>query len=129
MKQETEKLLDKADRAIRAAELLLAGGAADFAAGRAYYAMFYTAGALLNEKGLRFQKHGGLHGAFGEHFAKTGVLDRKFHRWLLDAFDRRITADYGVEAVITTEETSRMIDQAREFLQEARRHLGEAEQT
>ena len=55
---------------------------------------------------------------------KTGQLDRKFHRWLLDAFDRRIQGDYGVDASITDEEVKRLIDQAVEFLGEARRYLG-----
>jgi uncharacterized protein len=32
----------------------------DFAAGRAYYAMFYIAEALLSEKGFRSRKHGGV---------------------------------------------------------------------
>jgi len=127
VKDPTQKLLNKALRAIRAAETLLQGGDADFASGRAYYAMFYTAEALLNEKGLRFRKHGGVHGAFGEHFIKNSLLDAKYHQWLLDAFDKRVQGDYGVEAVVTDEEVERMIEQAREFLQEARRILGEAQ--
>lgn len=47
--------------------------------------MLYAAEALLISKGLRFRKHGSVHAAFGEHFAKGQVLDPKFHRWLLDA--------------------------------------------
>jgi uncharacterized protein (UPF0332 family) len=90
---DTRKLLEKAARAIHAAETLLRHGDVDFAAGRAYYAMFYTAEALLNEKGLRSHKHGGVHALFGEHFTKTGLMDAKFHRFLLDAFDRRLQAD------------------------------------
>ena len=50
MKEETGKLLEKAARAIEAAKTLLKTGSADFAAGRAYYAMFYIAEALLLEK-------------------------------------------------------------------------------
>lgn len=123
MRPDTIKLLEKAGRAIRAAEVLLGKGDAEFAAGRAYYAMFYVAEALLNEMDLRFQKHGGVHGAFGEHFARSGMIDAKFHRWLLDAFDRRIQADYGLDAVVTTEEADRMVEQAREFLLEGRRFL------
>jgi uncharacterized protein (UPF0332 family) len=123
VKPDTIKLLEKAGRAIRAAEVLLGKGDAEFAAGRAYYAMFYVAEALLNEMDLRFQKHGGVHGAFGEHFASSGMIDAKFHRWLLDAFDRRIQADYGLDAVVTTEEADRMVEQAREFLLEGRRFL------
>lgn len=125
MKEETRKLLDKALRAIHAADIMLREGDVDFAAGRAYYAMFYVAEALLNEKGVRFRKHGGVHGAFGEHFAKSGLVDSKFHRWLLDAFDKRIQGDYGVEAVVTPDDVVSMIEQAREFLHEAHRCLGQ----
>jgi len=124
MKEETRKLLDKASRAIHAAEALLDAEEAEFAAGRAYYAMFYVAEGLLNEKGLRFRKHGGVQAALGEHFAKTGELDPKFHRWLLDASDQRIQGDYGFDATVADEDARRLIDQAGEFLREARRHLG-----
>ncbi len=123
MKDETQKLLQKASRAIHAAETLLREGEADFAVGRAYYAMFYIAEALLGERGLRFRKHSSLHSAFGERFIKTSLLDSKYHRWLIDAFDMRIKGDYGVEAVITDAEATRMIKQAHEFLQAGRRYL------
>ena len=123
MKDASNKLLDKATRALRAAEQLMQGGDAEFAVGRVYYAMFYIAEALLNERGLRFRKHGGVHGAFGEHFVKTGELDPKYHRWLLEASDKRITGDYGLEAVPREEEVTRMIEEAREFMQEAHRYL------
>ena len=122
MKDDTLALLEKASRAIEAAETLLNSGYPEFATGRAYYAMFYVAEALLNEKGLQFSKHGGVHGAFGEHFIKTGLLDPKFHRWLLDAFDQRIEGDYGAEIVAVPQDVIEMISQAREFLQSAK-HL------
>ena len=123
MKEHTRKLLDKAARAADVAKTLLKQSDVDFAASRAYYSMFYVAEALLNEKGLRFRKHGGVHGAFGDHFIKTGLLDPKFHRWLLDAFDKRIQGDYGVEAAITEEDVEQLISQAGEFLREAQRRL------
>ncbi len=126
MKEASEKLLEKASRAIRAAEILLREGDLDFAAGRAYYAMFYTAEALLFEKELQFRKHSGVHSAFGEHFAKTGLLDSKFHRWLLDASDRRIQADYGVDVVLASEDVELVLHQAREFMGEARRLLNDS---
>jgi uncharacterized protein (UPF0332 family) len=126
MKEQTRKLLVKAERAIGAADTLLRAGDADFAAGRTYYAMFYVAEALLHEMGLRFRKHGRVHGAFGKHFAATGRLDPKFHRWLLDAFDTRLQADYGVEVTTTAEDAATMITQARELLEAARRYLESA---
>lgn len=123
MKAETKKLLDKAGRAIDAAETLARASNAEFAAGRAYYAMFYVAEALLREKRQRFLKHGAVDAAFAGYFVKAGLMDAKFHRWLLDAFDRRIQADYGLEATLAQEEAAAMIGQAREFLEVAERHL------
>ena len=116
MKEASEKLLEKATRALRIAERLEKSGDAEFSVGRAYYAMFYVAEALLNERGLRFRKHGGVHAAFAEHFVKTGLLDGKYHRWLLEAFSKRITGDYGIDADLTSEDASLLIGQAREFL-------------
>lgn len=49
MKQKTQKLIEKAQDAIEAAEILFQGKKNNFSAGRAYYAMFYLAEALLFE--------------------------------------------------------------------------------
>ena len=125
MKPETEKLLQKALRSIRATERLLKEGDVDFAASRVYYALFYVAEALLNERDLQFKKHGGVHGAFAEHFIKTKQMDPKFHSWLVDAFDERIQGDYEVESEVDSEDVTVMISQAQEFLQEAKRYLAD----
>lgn len=106
MKETSGQLLEKAERSLRAAERLLESQDAEFAAGRAYYAMFYVAEALLNEQGLHFRKHGGVHSAFGEHFVKTGRFDVRYHRWLLEAFNKRLTADYEVEADISCDDVT-----------------------
>ena len=129
MKVETQKLLDKAGRALRAAENLLDHDDPDFSAGRSYYAMFYIAEALLHEKDLRSRKHSGVHSLFGETFAKTGAMDPKFHRWLLDAFDKRIQADYGFDIFLTRDDAAQMIAQAREFLEAARQFSSSSQHT
>ncbi len=121
MREHTLKFLEKAGRAIRSARLLLEAGETDFAAGRAYYAMFYAAQAMLHERGLRTRKHTGVQGLFGEQFAKTGAIDPKYHRWLLDAFDRRLQGDYGFDSMISSDDVLEMIAQAQEFLAQAQR--------
>jgi uncharacterized protein (UPF0332 family) len=123
VKDATQKLLAKAARALEVAKRLTANEDAEFVVGRAYYAMFYVAEALLNEKGQRFRKHRGVHGAFAEHFIKTGLLDRRYHRWLLEAFSKRITGDYGIESDLTGEDATLLMEQAREFLEGARHFL------
>ena len=123
VKTKTEQLLAKAQDAIEAAELLLQAGKNSFAAGRAYYAMFYTAEALLFEKGLEFRKHGGVHAAFGKHFAKTREVDPRYHRYLIEAFESRLEANYGVDIVLSTSAVNDIIQRAEEFLAVARSHL------
>lgn len=124
MKEETAKLLEKGKAAIHAADVLLQANEMEFAAGRAYYAMLYVAKALLAEKGVRAgRKHSSVHALFGEHFAKPGVLDSNFHRWLIDAFDQRLLGDYEIEATITAEQVQETMRQAREFLGATQRYL------
>lgn len=123
MKETTEKLLEKASRSVQAAENLAKDGDAEFAVGRAYYAMFYAAQALLNEKTLRFRRHSGVHNAFAEQFIKSGLIDKRYHRWLVAAFNKRITGDYGIESDLTLEDASLLIGQARELIDAARQYL------
>ena len=124
MREHTQKLLEKSLDVLEAAEVLLKSGKIDVAAGRAYYSMMHTAEALLfEEKDLSFNKHGDIHAAYGLHFAKTKILDPKFHRWLLDAFDQRIVGDYDVSSELDQDIVSELIAQAREFLSTARESL------
>ena len=67
----------------------------DYAASRAYYAMFYIAEAFLEGEGMSFSSHAAVIGAFGREFARTGRLPAEFHRFLIDAQDLRNSGDYG----------------------------------
>ncbi len=90
MKDHSRKLLDKAVDAIEAAEMLVDNEKPEFAAGRAYYAMFYIAEALLNEKGLKFSKHSAVHAAFGNSLPrrKKWMLNSIVGCWIHSTKDR-----------------------------------------
>ncbi len=91
--------------------------------GRAYYAMLYTAEALLHERNKRFGKHSAVHAAYGKEFAKTALLDPKFHRWLLNAFDARLQDDYAADTMVSSERVEELLAQASAFLAAAREFL------
>ncbi|MEW5960967.1 MAG: HEPN domain-containing protein, partial [Chloroflexota bacterium] len=110
-------LLKKAAESFNAAELLSEQGYDDFAASRAYYAMFYVAQAFLLGEGLTPSKHSTVISAFGERFAKSNRLPIKFHRYLIDAQDQRLTADYKTGAHLTKTVVEEMINHAKEFLE------------
>lgn len=108
-------LLEKADRSVAAGEGLLAAGFPDFAAGRAYYAMFYAAEALLLSRDLSFSKHSAVIAAFGRQFVKTGVLGPSLHQHLLDAFDLRNLGDYGAVRAVDEADARQALENAKAF--------------
>jgi uncharacterized protein (UPF0332 family) len=109
-------LFAKAKESHAAALLLRQQGYLNFAASRAYYAMFYVAEAMLASRGQSHSSHGAVLSAFGREFAKPGRMDPKFHRWLIDAQDLRNTGDYGVGVGITAEQTAQVCAWTAEFI-------------
>jgi len=61
--------------------------------------------------------------AYGKEFAKTEILDPKFHRYIIIAERRRETGHYGVESGITEEEARESFEWAEEFMQAAKEYL------
>ena len=51
------------------------------------------------------------------------LREREYRRWLLAAFNKRVTADYGIEVELSLAEVKEMLDQASEFLGVGRRFL------
>jgi len=122
---EIETLLRRAKDSVRAARGILRDGFPDFAASRAYYAMFYVAEALLAYLGESYRSHAAVIAAFGRLFAKTGKIDATFHQWLIAAQNLRNIADYGVEAHVTAEQAHTACDWAEEFIRVAEKWLGQ----
>jgi uncharacterized protein (UPF0332 family) len=118
-------LLQKAKESLAAAELLRDENYFDFAASRSYYAMFYIAEALLASIGQAYSSHAAVQAAFGREFAKTGKLDAKFHRWLLDSMDLRNLGDYGPGSRVTLEQATELCAWTREFIQAAEDYLNQ----
>ena len=123
MKESTQQLLFNAEETLHAADVLFKEDLLRDAVNRAYYAVFYVAEALLNEKELRFKKHGTVHGSFSHHFVKTGIFDSKFHKLLTRSFGQRMLGDYDEITRFSPEEVIEIINQAGEFLQAAKKYL------
>ncbi|MBM4339846.1 MAG: HEPN domain-containing protein [Deltaproteobacteria bacterium] len=100
MKKEVQKLLEKADHALEVAESLLKQGFAQDAASKLYYAMFYATQALLKSEGIDVVKHSAVESALGYHFAKTGRIEPKYHRMLINARKVREIVDYDIQEEI-----------------------------
>lgn len=123
MTDDCRALLAKAHASIGAAELLHRESYHDFCASRSYYAMFYAADAMLLSKGHTFSSHAAVHSAFGKEFAKTGVVDAKFHRDLLLAFQVRQSGDYDTAPSVSAGRADELITQAKAFVEMAESYL------
>ena len=86
--------------------------------------MFYLTEALLHSKDLQFSSHSAVIAAYGKEFAKTGILDPKFHQRIIIAERRRETGHYGVGSSVTQEEALESYQWAEEFIQAAKDYLG-----
>lgn len=117
-------LLRKAADSLRAAKLLASQGFNDFAISRAYYTMFYITTALLLGEGLSFSKHSAVIAKFGQHFAKTGRVPVKFHRYLIEAQNSRHVSDYDLGPGLDHKETMTQISRAELFLELAEKLIG-----
>jgi uncharacterized protein (UPF0332 family) len=120
---EVEALIAKAKDSLDAARGLLRDGHPDFAASRAYYAMFYVAGALLATRGRSYSKHSAVIVAFGREYAKPGTMDARFHRWLIAAQNLRNVADYGTGMNVSREQAESVCAWAEEFIEAAEAYL------
>lgn len=124
--KESGDLLAKAERYIRSAQLLSTDGDYDSAASRLYYTMFYVAEALLAAVDKSFSSHQAVISAYGQHFAKTGVLNPRFHRALITAYNRRQLGDYSTASGLGRDDIEQMLADAEAFLAAASNWLNSA---
>ena len=123
--QEIQYLLNLADESHQVAKVLLDKGFIRFSAAQSYYTIFYLAQAMLLSKGLTFSKHSAVVASYGKEFARTGLLDPKFHRYIIDAQIVREAGHYGEEhEAVTEEQALKSFQWAEEFTQAVKGYLG-----
>lgn len=78
--------------------------------------MFHAATAALLHRGVERHSHQGIISAFGHTFAKTGIIDARFHRYLTESFDLRQESDYQPEVRLTEERGREVLGWAKELV-------------
>ena len=111
-----QSLIEKSRRYLRSAELLVQDGDYDSAVSRSYYAMFYSAEAALLKRGMAFSSHKAVISAFGRHFVKPGILEKRLGRDLNVAFDERQVGDYESNFSISEDNARRALERAAGFV-------------
>ncbi len=119
-----EKLLGRADRYLVSASALLDLGDHESAVSRAYYAMFYTARAVLGVRGVTATTHSGVVSEFGRVFVRTEDVEREHLAALGRALNDRLLAEYDEDLTFSRAQAERVVASAEAFVREVR-HLAE----
>ncbi len=109
---EIKDLIEKSNKSIEAATLLLSEGFTEFSVGRSYYAMFYLVETLLITRDLFAKTHSGAIGLFNKEFIKTGIFDVEWSEHLASAFDARSKGDYEVGSVVDANSAKEILEKA-----------------
>ncbi len=112
--------MEKAERALSAARILLSADNTEGACNRAYYAMFDAAHAALLAANVgvvdaTIKTHSGLIGAFGKHLVQAGLIDIEHGRSFNQVQRLRQLADYTGDP-ISVDDATWAPDQAEAFI-------------
>ena len=113
---EIVSLIERAKKYHRSAEILINEEDFESSVSRSYYAMFYSAEAVLITKELSYSSHKGVISGFGEHFIKTNIFPKEMGRELNRAFEKRQLGDYEYTFVITKDEAKEMLEKSKDFI-------------
>ncbi len=116
MTEEVRLHIDEAERCLAEAQLLLTSSYLGGAVNRSYYAMFHAATAALLHRGIKRRSHEGVIAAFGQTFAKPGIVDTRFHKSFAKAFDLRLESDYRPTTRLTEARAREVLGLAKEFV-------------
>ncbi|GBE18873.1 HEPN domain protein [archaeon BMS3Abin16] len=115
--------LAEADERLETARILLDHKRPKDAIGRAYYAMYHAARAILLTRDISPRTHKGLIQKFGEVFVKTELVSKKYSVLLSKAESLREMADYDVIHKFTMEEAEVIVSDADKFIEKIEKIL------
>jgi len=99
-----------------AAKVLVQNGFWNSAVNRLYYAVFYAVNALLVLSEIDSQTHSGMRTQFSRCFIKTGKLDKKYGKLLVQLYDWRQQGDYENLFDFSEESVVQLIEPVNEML-------------
>lgn len=108
--------LEMAKERLHSSKILLEAGSYKDSIGRSYYAMFTAVRALLAVEGQDFSKHAGVIAYFQKEYVKTGKFDKKYSKYISQAFQIRNNTDYADFFLVSLQDAKEQYDRAEEFV-------------
>ncbi|MBQ8821971.1 MAG: HEPN domain-containing protein [Lachnospiraceae bacterium] len=108
--------LESAKEKLISAKLLLDAGQYKDSIGRSYYAIFAAIRAILASRQVDFSKHAGVIAYFQKEYIKTGVFDKKYSKYIQQAFQIRNSCDYDDFYIVSKQDALEQYERATELL-------------
>jgi len=115
--------IDRADEAIRAANLLFENGFVRDGVSKLYYSLLYSIRALLLTEGLEPKSHEGTLRLFGLHFVKPGAFEAKDSHIFSKLMKFREEADYNPSYRFSPEDFTEFKSEAQGVIQKITNYL------
>lgn len=107
--------LDSSKERLESAQILLDAGKNKDSIGRSYYAIFTAVKFVLAKDRIDFAKHAGVISYFQKEYIKTGVFDKKYSKYLQEAFQIRNNCDYDDFYIVAKADAEEQLIRAREY--------------
>ena len=117
--------LDSAKERLNSAKILLEAEQYKDSIGRSYYAIFTAVRAVLARDEVDFSKHAGVISYFQREYLKTGIFEKKFSKYLQEAFQIRNNCDYDDFYIVFKDDAVEQLARAEEFYQVVRQYLSD----
>ncbi|MBQ7954932.1 MAG: HEPN domain-containing protein [Lachnospiraceae bacterium] len=118
--------LSSAKEKLNSAKVLLEAGLYKDSVGRSYYAIFSAIRAVLAVRQVDFSKHAGVIVYFQKEFIKTEVFDKKYSKYLQQAFQIRNSCDYDDFFIVSKQDAEEQYIRATEMLTVIEEYIGQS---
>ena len=115
--------IEQSKECLKSAELLVREGAFRDAANRSYYCILHAMRAILALEKFDSKKHSGVISAFRQKYIKTGIFAAYFSDIIGDAFEVRGDSDYEDFYVVSQQQISEQIENAKLFLKAVEKYI------
>ena len=119
--------LERAQRALRAAQILHESDLFEDAVSRSYYAVMHAAKAALLVHDVIAESHAAVRRLFGSVLVRAGLIEREWASVLARVQDQRIAANYSIGIGWDAGAALRLIEDAQAFLRRVRSYLRSVE--
>ncbi len=118
-----EHYVEKAQNTIEDIKFFIENEKLLVAINRIYYGIFYMLSALAIKHQMITSKHTQLIGWFNKNFVKENKIDRKYAKYIQEAFEKRMKSDYEVLANFSTNDVSDLFEKMQETVHEINKLL------